>query len=93
MDGCIYRTANDKCEYWSDHGKGIVSCCDFDDCEEKKPSNADHIRAMSDEELAEWLKNIWYSCTCGPRDNGNRCADFKDDCNACWLDWLKQEAE
>ena len=59
----------------------------------KSPSNADRVREMTDEELAEWLKNIRYSWTCLPRDNGNRCADFKDDCKACWLDWLKQEAE
>ena len=56
-------------------------------------TKADKIRAMTDEELAECLKNIRYSCTCFPRGNGNRCADFKDDCNACWLDWLKQEAK
>lgn len=49
----------------------------------QKPTNADRIRAMSDEELAEWLirikpfvVNILYQYT-------------KDK----WLDWLKQEAE
>ena len=56
-------------------------------------TNADRIRSMSDEELAVWLRNIRYSWTCVPRDNGNRCSDFNDDCNACWLDWLKQECE
>ena len=56
-------------------------------------TKADKIRVMTDEELAEWLKNIRYSWTCLPRDNGNRCADFKDDCEACWLDWLRQEKE
>lgn len=56
-------------------------------------TNADKIRAMPDEELAGWLHSIRYSWTCVPRDNGNRCATFKDDCDACWLDWLKQEAE
>lgn len=53
-------------------------------------SNADKIRAMTDEELAVWLHSIRYSWTCIPRDNGNRCTDFKDDCEACWLNWLKQ---
>lgn len=57
----------------------------------KTITNANKIRSMSDEELAEWLKNIRYSWTCVPRDNGNRCADFEDDCKACWLDWLRQE--
>ena len=60
----------------------------------RKPiTNADRIRAMTDEALAELLKSIRYSWTCVPRDNGNRCADFKDNCHACWLDWLKQEVE
>lgn len=59
----------------------------------KPKTNAERIRAMTDEALAEWLKSIRYSWTCVPRNNGNRCADFKDDCNACWLDWLKKEVE
>lgn len=56
MNGCVYRTAEDKCEFYSDYGKGIMSYCDFADCEDKKPSNADKIRAMTDEELAEFIK-------------------------------------
>lgn len=44
---------------------------------EKRPSNADRIRAMSDEELADYL--TWHS------DNYSRYG-------MCWLDWLKQEA-
>jgi len=65
------------------------------DCPEcfEQLTNYDRIISKTPEELAEWLKNIRYSWTCLPRGNGNRCADFKDDCNACWLDWLRQEAE
>lgn len=72
-----------------------ATCQAVDYCPQATPpkSNADKIRAMTDEELAEWLKNIRFSWTCLPRDNGNRCADFKDDCKACWLNWLEQEAE
>ena len=79
MNGCVYRTEDNKCEFYSDYGKGIVSYCDFDDCEDKKPSNADRIRAMTDEELAEWL-----SCNCTGDGYGNSAED--------WLDWLKEEA-
>lgn len=44
----------------------------------KKPkTNADRIRAMTDEELAEWLDN-----------NTCRFPIYKD-----WLDWLKKEEE
>lgn len=40
-------------------------------------SRADNIRAMTDEELAEWLDNNTY-----------RFPIYKD-----WLDWLRQEVE
>ena len=81
MNGCIYRTADDKCEFWSDHGKGIVSYCDFDGCEEKKPSNADLIRSMTDEELAADICRLELLLA----KHGHR--GFH-----AWLDWLKEEA-
>ena len=48
-------------------------------------TNADRIRAMSDEELAKWCND--YNFNCPPvecKENG---------CEKCWLDWLKQEVE
>ena len=94
MNGCVYRTEDNKCEFYSDYGKGIVSYCDFDDCEDKKPSNADRIRAMTDEELAEFM-----NCgACPPgKDVSELCHDedggsVPDMCNICWLCWLKEEA-
>lgn len=47
-------------------------------------TNADRIRAMTDEELAEFLerKTPWY-----------RCKECKwESCKDCCLDWLKEEA-
>lgn len=49
-------------------------------------ANADGIRTMTDEELAEWLSNITIVCP-----NGG--VDCKPTCNECWLDWLKQEVD
>ena len=54
-------------------------------------TNADRIRSMTDEELAQFMFTangcpMWvseYSCK---EDKG--CAGAK---GACWLDWLKQE--
>ena len=43
----------------------------------KQQTNADRIRSMTDEELAEWASAITLS----------EFGDKKD-----WLDWLKQEA-
>ena len=44
-----------------------------------KTTNADRIRAMTDEELAEWIA-----------DKVADVGEFKQ-CVVEWLDWLKQE--
>ena len=53
------------------------------------PTNADRIRAMSDEELARK-----YAVTGCPRPYDDAvCNSFGDEytcCYNCWLDWLKQ---
>lgn len=53
-------------------------------------TNADRIRAMTDEELADLFAN--YECGycrihdfCVAQENGRNC-------EASWLDWLRQEA-
>lgn len=50
-------------------------------------TNADRLRAMSDEELAEFMAD---NCGC-PVDKCPHLDDEKD-CGQCWADWLKQEA-
>ena len=63
-----------------------------DSWKSSRQSNADRIRAMTDEELATFMFTangcpMWvseYSCK---EDKG--CHGAK---GACWLDWLKQEA-
>lgn len=51
------------------------------------PSNADRLRAMTDEELAEFLNN---GCdVIAPSEN---CTKAFYDCKRCWLEWLKEEA-
>lgn len=46
-------------------------------------TNADRIRAMTDEELAEFLSE--YGCV----DCTKECEEVH--CDACWLEWLKEE--
>ena len=53
---------------------------------EEKPTNADRIRAMSDEELAEVLA-FGLGCLL----KAPHCMDT--DCRPCYLKWLKQPAE
>lgn len=63
-----------------------------------RQTNADRIRAMTDEELAELIgdnidcsickKEVFETATCP----GLLTADGKD-CYGCWLDWLRKECE
>ena len=66
---------------------------------DKQTTNADRIRSMTDEELAEWLAKQEYKkptfdgwlplCNkvMGPR------ICHEDGCEKCWLDWLKSPVE
>ena len=57
-----------------------------------KQTNADRIRAMSNEELAKWIDNnmcvLGHGCPC------EKCEQpYKRPCDGAWLEWLKQECE
>ena len=61
--------------------------CGLGQCPYKTPSNADRIRAMSDEELGKFMKG------CPPnRVQGRDCMSLNS-CSPCWLDWLEREAD
>ena len=64
-------------------GDGV--CIDFD--ERKPQTNADRIRAMSDEELAKILGD---KCICPPT---SECEKLCGDCDVCWMEWLRHPAE
>ena len=65
----------------------------IEDCSQYKPgrilTNADRIRAMSDQELAE---HIWKKFGCPAGRNYVTCG-YAGGCKDCWLDWLQQPAE
>lgn len=68
-------------------------CRGSDKYEAIKPpfTNADHIRAMSDEELAEILTKALFCRTCLAR---SVCmTNAVDDCTKDHLTWLKRPAE
>ena len=54
----------------------------------KPVTNADRIRSMTDEELAQYMGDVqtWGGC---PNHGARNCTE---NCADCWLDWLKQEA-
>ena len=69
-----------ECADCEELDKIVEKLAEYEDREEKKPqTNADRIRAMSDEELAEWMAE---------------CNAYKENADASqWLPWLKQPAE
>lgn len=72
---CIYYD-NGRCKKFNE--PGYIDYCVLGPCAHETPSNADRIRAMSDEELARWLEY----------EGGGACAEM---CG--WLNWLQQPAE
>ena len=58
---------------------------------EKVPTNADRIRAMSDEALEDFIRKI--SICFEPWCDKHCKFDIGDNCNTCLRDWLKQPAE
>lgn len=75
---CAYRTPSGYCGRTA----GAATCPH----RQKKKTNADRIRAMSDEALAGWL-SIYCRGKTPPYE------PCRNSCEACWLDWLREEAE
>ena len=67
-------------------------CLENEDCglfKQKPQTNADRIRAMTDEELAEFIIG---KSNCGACPNEEQCDDWHiGSCKDAWLNWLKQE--
>ena len=57
---------------------------------EHRMTNADRIRALSDEELAKFMDER-NACLRTHQRTVAECENYHD-CKDCWLDWLKQEA-
>ena len=84
---CVYCTEDMKCNKYFDTENGVESYCCFGFCQERKQSNADRIRHMTDEALAMWLTDF----CCATVGNA---ADARVAMYHCgMLNWLKQEAE
>lgn len=82
--GVKYGDICDKCahgEYcdmatFGGHNPKITACCKYT---ERRQTNADRIRSMTDEELAEFMRSV--------------CDTWYIDANQNWLSWLKSKAE
>ena len=78
---CIYFEKDGKCRKFSDDYR-FVSYCVMGACPEQKLSNADRIRAMSDEEMAPELLPLFEELC----EDGTPSADYM-------RFWLQQPAE
>lgn len=68
---------------------------DADKPKEKIPeTNYQRVMRKTPEELAEWFSNrvVADGVECPPQHGYKHCLE-QDGCRACWLDWLRQEAE
>jgi hypothetical protein len=77
--------------------KEVDPCPGYDKCENYKPNymtNADRIRAMTDEELAEFLMKLMGHTQCFAEGMFpyHPCPQNQV-CKECGIDWLKQPAE
>lgn len=82
---CVYCTEDGYCKKYSDDE--ATSWCVLGPCKDEKPSNADRIRSMTDEELAEFLNGKNFCARNFDCDKGKR------PCKECNLDWLKEVKE
>ena len=66
---------------------------DTSECADFRPmTNADRIRAMTDEELGEFLAEIRNAITC-VLGNEEGCRNVDLPCSRCWELWLKSPVE
>lgn len=74
-------------------------CLENEDCglfKQKPQTNADRINAMTVEEKADCLNDIWHHLVFGNDAPGfcGMCHEISiSSCRACWMDWLKQEVK
>jgi hypothetical protein len=81
---CAYRTPSRYCG-----STGGVATCPH---RQKKPSNADRIRAKDDEELAKWIYDVSITDDFCPYGNTREpCITHNFECVPCIKDWLKAE--
>ena len=83
-------------EHYQQEQWGLQSTTNKSDGVVIKPqTNADRIRSMTDEELADYLSKNRGGCRALTTES--YVCDYYDDnlntdCHKCWLDWLQQEA-
>lgn len=74
-----------------DHGAVTVGCCGEESCPDREVlTNADRLRSMTDEELADYHTKM---CGCPPGHDPIFCGIETIGCKGCWLSCLKAPVE
>jgi hypothetical protein len=73
------------------NGEDFKTMANKKDCRKKVFTNADRIRAMSDEELADIMS--MHTATGACNDWGIPHEKCGGNCRECIIDWLRQPAE
>ena len=91
-----------KIEYTNIAGeKCLCACTQYEECNTEcslyrriagKQTNADRIRAMTDEELAEWIAYNT-SCETCPVKSATEYECHNSNCGTAWGLWLKSPVE
>ena len=83
---------NSTCGMGLAYRDGSLDCPNY---QEKKPTNFDRIKAMSVEEMAEFLMNVnnayAMDCMCGMSECKH--PDIDDNCAICFKEYLESEVE
>lgn len=53
-------------------------------------TNADRIRAMTDEDLSRFIDSLFEGVHGCPGDHWDKCTYPDRTCRDCWLDWLRE---
>lgn len=88
-DGLINMKAEDDKTYWCGVAGEYIHFRKCEDSLGDLMNNADHIRSMTDEQLAEAIDNSNY-CLVPSEFVDTEFCDATSDCKSCILNWLKQ---
>ena len=92
---CVHYE-KEMCKKFSE--PGFVSWCVLGPCSHETPSNADRIRAMSDDDMAKWLADMFDCNDCSEHERLGDNPLLSDEqcdqeCEKHCLEWLKQPYE
>ena len=88
---CVYFEKDGKCRKFSD--ENTTSYCVMGPCPDETPTNADRIRAMTDEELSKFLCDFRTGSAGEHHCAGCKAESYCRTGHNGMIDWLQQPAK